>query len=88
MFRVLIKDRFQHPPYSPDLSSCDCYLFGVLKSKLKGKQFTRGDEAYATVIDILESIPSIQLLNALRAWATRLDYVFENKWLIPQLKRS
>jgi histone-lysine N-methyltransferase SETMAR len=27
--------RAEHPPYSPDLSPCDFWLFGFLKDKLK-----------------------------------------------------
>ncbi|KAA6395731.1 MAG: hypothetical protein EZS28_008743 [Streblomastix strix] len=74
-----IFNRIKHPPYSPDLSPCDYYLFGVLKSKLKGMHFTSADEGHEVAINILESIPSIQLLNALSAWATRLDYIIEHK---------
>ncbi|KAA6398171.1 MAG: hypothetical protein EZS28_006305 [Streblomastix strix] len=73
-----IANRFQHLPYSWP-QACDYYLFGILKSKLKGMHFTSGDEAHATAINILESIPSTQLLNTLRAWTTRIDYVIENK---------
>ena len=29
-----------HPPYSPDLSPCDFWLFSKLKSHLSGKEFT------------------------------------------------
>jgi transposase len=28
-----------HPPYSPDISPCDCHVFGQLKKTLKGRQF-------------------------------------------------
>jgi histone-lysine N-methyltransferase SETMAR len=33
--------RTEHPPYSPDLSPCDCWLFGFLKEKLKDRQLHR-----------------------------------------------
>ncbi|KAA6375011.1 MAG: hypothetical protein EZS28_029462 [Streblomastix strix] len=52
-----IFNRPQHPPFSSDISSCDYYLFWVLKSQLKGMLFTSVDEAHATAINILESIP-------------------------------
>lgn len=29
----------EHPPYSPDLSPCDFYLFGPLKEALRGQRF-------------------------------------------------
>jgi hypothetical protein len=27
-----------HPPYSPDLAPCDCFLFPKMKLKLKGQR--------------------------------------------------
>jgi hypothetical protein len=32
-------DRVPHPPYSPDLSPCDFWLFGILKQKIKDRVF-------------------------------------------------
>lgn len=32
-----------HPAYSPDLSPCDFFLFGKLKSKLRGQEFQTED---------------------------------------------
>ena len=29
----------EHPPYSPDLSTCDIWLFDKLKNHLSGKDF-------------------------------------------------
>ena len=29
-----------HPPYSPDLSPCDCFLFTRLKKMLSGNKYT------------------------------------------------
>ena len=29
----------EHPPYSPDLSPCDFFLFGRIKQKLRGRNF-------------------------------------------------
>jgi hypothetical protein len=31
--------RMEHPPYSPDLASCDFFLFGAMKEKLSGQRF-------------------------------------------------
>jgi hypothetical protein len=31
------------PPYSPDLTPCDFFLFGHLKQHLEAKYFTRED---------------------------------------------
>jgi hypothetical protein len=36
--------RLPHPPYSPDLSPCNFWLFGILKGILKDRQFHSHDE--------------------------------------------
>jgi hypothetical protein len=36
-----------HPLYSPDLASCDFFLFPKMKLKLKGRQFDTNEEIQA-----------------------------------------
>jgi hypothetical protein len=36
--------RLPHPSYSPDLSPCDFWLFGMLKGILKDREFHLHDE--------------------------------------------
>ena len=36
-----------HPPYSPDLASCDWFLFPSVKRQMKGKQFQNTEDARA-----------------------------------------
>ena len=36
-----------HPPYSPDLTSSDYYLFADLKRMLQGKRFGSNEEVIA-----------------------------------------
>lgn len=38
-----------HPPYSPDLSPSDYYLFSPMKSSLKGMSFRNADEVMREV---------------------------------------
>ena len=33
-----------HPPYSPDLAPCDCFLFPKMKLQLKGRRFDGVEE--------------------------------------------
>ena len=48
----LVKDKLQrfgwetlkHPPYSPDLSSCDFHIYCDLKKDIRGRQFHSDDE--------------------------------------------
>ena len=43
-----------HPPYSPDLSPPDYFLFPKLKMKLKGPQFEDVAEIQESVTDVLK----------------------------------
>jgi histone-lysine N-methyltransferase SETMAR len=40
-----------HPPYSPDLTPSDYFLFSKLKSDLCGKKFTSDEEVISAVLD-------------------------------------
>jgi hypothetical protein len=37
-------DRVAHPPYSPDLSPCDFWLFGMLKQRIQDRVFDTTEE--------------------------------------------
>ena len=41
-----------HPPYSPDLAPSDFFLFGYIKEKCEGVEFTSPDE----LIEFIENI--------------------------------
>jgi transposase len=43
--------RAPHPPYSPDLSPCDFWLFGILKQKMKGRVFQSEEQILAAITD-------------------------------------
>ncbi|GFX73123.1 uncharacterized protein TNCV_4502021 [Trichonephila clavipes] len=45
------------PPYSPDLSPCDIFLFPKLKNHLKGHHFGTLENIQTAVTDQLKSIP-------------------------------
>jgi histone-lysine N-methyltransferase SETMAR len=38
-----------HPPYSPNLASCDYYLFPNMKKDLRGKKFENDEEVKAAI---------------------------------------
>ena len=46
-------ETLQHPPYSPDLSPCDFYVFGDLKKDIRGRWFTfgRGSARVGEIVD-------------------------------------
>ena len=44
-----------HPPYSPDLSPCDYWLFADLKTMLQGKRIDSNEEVIAKTEAYFES---------------------------------
>jgi len=46
------------PPYSPDLSPCDFFLFPRLKNHLKGQHFVTLGNIQKSVTDELKGIPA------------------------------
>jgi hypothetical protein len=55
---------FYHPPYSPDLSLPDYFLFPKLKMKLKGLHFADVSEIQDAVTDELEKVQKEEFLAA------------------------
>ena len=47
----------EHPPYSPDLASCDFFLFPKIKSVLKGTHFSDIDSIKMAATTELKKIP-------------------------------
>jgi len=50
-----------HPPYSPELSLCDYFLFPKLKLPLKGRLFEDAQDIQAAVTSSLQTIPQEDL---------------------------
>jgi hypothetical protein len=48
-----------HPPYSPDLSPCDFFLFPKFKFRLKGRHFGSVDNIQKVVTDQLRALPAL-----------------------------
>jgi hypothetical protein len=44
-----------HTPYSPDLASCDFFLFPKMKLKLKGRRFDTNEEILAESQRVLDT---------------------------------
>jgi hypothetical protein len=64
--------RLFHPPYSPDLTPCDFWLFGNLKTKLEGNIFTSAMELMAKINEILMDIPLHKFVSVFDEWKRRL----------------
>lgn len=46
----------EHPPYSPDLATCDFYLFPKVKSVLKGTHCESVDAVKKKTADMLKQL--------------------------------
>lgn len=67
----------QHPPYSPDISPCDFFLFGYLKKKIIGKTFTTKEDLVSWIEGQISEIPRSQLVKVFEEWLNRLGRVIE-----------
>jgi histone-lysine N-methyltransferase SETMAR len=65
--------RIPHPPYSPDLSPCDFFLFGYLNDKWIDKQDTTPQELFAEVTTIISEISSDLISRVFATWQKRLQ---------------
>ena len=62
-----------HPPYSPDLSPYDCFLFPRLKKMLSGNKYTPRSSLCSDIYQCLQQIPKEDYLSAFRDWVKRLQ---------------
>ena len=62
-----------HPPYSPDLSPCDFFLFPRLKKMLSGNKYTSRSSLSSAIYQCLQQIPKEDYLSAFRDWVKRLQ---------------
>jgi transposase len=60
-----------HPPYSPDLSPCDYFLFPILKLPLKGRLFEDVQDIQRTVTLSLWAIPQEDLQRSFQSLLDR-----------------
>jgi hypothetical protein len=59
-----------HPPYSPDLTPCDFFLFPKIKLKLKGPRFDTIEEIQAESQRVLDSVTEKDFQEAFQNWET------------------
>ena len=62
-----------YPPYSPDLSPCDFFLFPRLKKMLSGNKYTSRSSLVCTIYQCLQQIPKEDYLSAFRDLVKRLQ---------------
>ena len=62
-----------HPPYSPDLSPCDFFLFPRLQKMLSGNKYTSRSSLGSAIYQCLQQIPKEDYLSAFRDWIKKLQ---------------
>ena len=65
-------DILDHPPYSPDLSPCDFWLFPSLKEMLAGHRFESSCGLGSAVYQRLQHMPKEDYCAAFRKWVDRI----------------
>ena len=63
----------EQPPYSPDLTPCDFFLFPKLKEVIKGTRFQDSDAIKTAVTRELQAIPGKPFQECVEAWRRRLE---------------
>ena len=64
-------------PHTPDLAPSDFFLFGFLKTRLKGKRFQTHDQLVMAVKAEIASISKETLARVLEEWIQRLRRAIE-----------
>ena len=62
-----------HPPYSPDLSPCDYFLFSRLSKMMAGKKSDNLDQLFNRIQENLQLIPNSRFEKAMLEWRQRLE---------------
>jgi hypothetical protein len=65
--------RAPQPPFSPDLTPSDFYLFGKVKTALMGAVFDDENQLFQAVMTVLEAISREEFERVFEEWLARLD---------------
>jgi transposase len=69
--------RLPNPPYSPDISPSDFYLFGKVKKALIGQEISDKIDLLEVVTEILTGISHDELQAVFRSWVERVQAVID-----------
>ncbi|GFS26372.1 transposase [Elysia marginata] len=67
-----------HIAYSPDVASCDFWLFPILKDRLARRKFDRIQDLTKAVNSELRTIPEEDYQGVFRKWQIRLKRCIES----------
>jgi histone-lysine N-methyltransferase SETMAR len=67
-----------HPPYSPNLSPCDFWFFGMAKGKVKDREFHTVQDRRRRFTEIWNDLTFEDVQSVFLEWKIRLTWVIEN----------
>jgi transposase len=70
--------RAPHPPYSPDLSPCDFWLFGILKQKMKERVFQSDAQILTAITESWNELTFEDIQRVFQNWMERLIWMIAN----------
>jgi histone-lysine N-methyltransferase SETMAR len=70
--------RAPHSPYSPDLSPCDFWFFGMAKGKMKDREFHTVQDLRRHLTEIWNDLTFEDVQSVFLEWNIRLTWVIEN----------
>jgi hypothetical protein len=70
--------RFPHPPYSPDISPCNFWLFGTLKGNLKDQESNSSNEIEEAIFGIWDDFTFDNVQSVFQNWMRRLAWIIGN----------
>jgi hypothetical protein len=63
--------RCPHPPYSPDLSPCDFWFFGMAKEKMKDREFRTIQDILRRLTETWSDLTFEDIQSVFREWNIR-----------------
>jgi hypothetical protein len=70
--------KMPHSPYSPDISPCDFWLFGMLKRILRDRELSSSDEIEDAIAQESNTLTFHDAQSVFRDWTRRIAWVTEN----------
>jgi hypothetical protein len=71
-------ERDPHPPYSPDINSCDAELLGTRKHKMKDREFQSQQGILIAVVKMWNDLTFADVQRVFQEWMERLTWVTGN----------
>jgi hypothetical protein len=69
--------RAPHPPYSPDLSPCDFWFFGMAKGKMTEWEFHTVQDIRRCLTEIWNDLAFEDVQSVFLEWKIRFNWVIE-----------